>query len=302
LDLAKRERPDAVILIDYPGFNLRLAAKLRRELRGTRIIFYISPQVWAWKAGRVTAMQRDIDLLLTILPFEKAWFARVAPKFNVQWVGHPLLDRIRKAEVVEPNSNSVALLPGSRKTEVEAHLPALWETARIMGRNNSGLKFTLLSPNEDIQRFALDMVAGFAAPNFAFEYNIGYAITHLSRNALAIVASGTASLECALVGIPQVVIYRVHPITFAVGRRLVKVKHLSIINVMAGETVVPEFLQENLDPTAVAQEALELLSNPSRRETMKKHVADVVATLGGPGASKRAAEAILFEAAFTQVR
>lgn len=301
LDLAKRERPDAVVLIDCSGFNLRLTPQLRRDLPGTRIIYYISPQVWASRAGRVKAMQRDIDLLLAILPFEKAWFAKVAPKFNVQWVGHPVLDRIRKVDVVEPNPNFVALLPGSRKTEVEAHLPVLWEAAHLMGRDRPGLKFILLSPNEAIQKCSLEMLAKFPAPNFTFEYNVGYAISHLSRCALALVASGTASLECALVGIPQIVVYRVHPLTYAVGRRVVKVNYLSIINVMANEAIVPEFLQDNLEASAVAREALELLGNPQRREGMKRRVAQIVATLGEPGASHRAAEAILLEAALAKV-
>jgi lipid-A-disaccharide synthase len=300
-DLAKRERPDAVVLIDCSGFNLRLTPQLRRDLPGTRIIYYISPQVWASRASRVKAMQRDIDLLLAILPFEKAWFARVAPGFNVQWVGHPVLDRIRKVEVAEPNPNFVALLPGSRRTEVEKHLPVLWEAALLMGRNRPGLKFILLAPNEAIQKYSLEMLAKFAAPNFTFEYNVGYAISHLSRCALALVASGSASLECALVGIPQVVVYRVHPLTYAVGKRVVKVKYLSIVNVMADEAIVPEFLQDNLEASAVAQEALELLGNPLRRETMKRRVAEVVATLGEPGASKRAAEAILLETALAKV-
>jgi lipid-A-disaccharide synthase len=245
-------------------------------------------------------MQRNIDLLLSILPFEKAWFAEKAPKLNVQWVGHPLLDRIQKVAPTEPNPDCVALLPGSRKTEIEAHLPALWDTAGIMARSREGLKFILLSPNEAMQKYALDLLAGLPAPNFAFEYNIGYAISHLSRSSLALVASGTASLECALVGIPQVVVYRVHPLTYAVGRRLVKVKHLSMVNVMAREAVVPEFIQDALDPNAVAQEALDLLGHPQRRETMKRRVAEIVATLGGPGASKRAAKAILLEAAFAK--
>src|SRR5271156_267844 len=248
LELAKQERPDAVVLIDCSGFNLRLTPQLRRDLPGTRIIYYISPQVWASRAGRVKAMQRDIDLLLAILPFEKAWFARVAPKFNVQWVGHPVLDRIRKVDVAEPNPNFVALLPGSRKTEVEAHLPVLWDAARLMGRDRPDLKFILLSPNEAIQKYSLEMLAKFPAPNFTFEYNVGYAISHLSRCALALVASGTASLECALVGIPQIVVYRVHPLTYAVGRRVVKLNYLSIVNVMANEAIVPEFIQDNLEP------------------------------------------------------
>ena len=301
LDLAKRERPDAVVLIDCSGFNLRLAPSLRRDLPGTRIVYYISPQVWASRAGRVKAMQRDIDLLLSILPFEKAWFARVAPKFNVQWVGHPVLDRIRKVDVAQPNPNFVALLPGSRRTEVEKHLPELWNAALIMGRNRPDLKFILLSPNESIQKFSLQMLGKFPAPNFAFEYNVGYAISHLSRCALAIVASGTASLECALVGIPQIVVYRVHPLTYAVGKRVVKVKYLSMVNVMANEAIVPEFIQENLEASAVAQEALELLGNTPRRETMKRRVAEVVSTLGEPGASQRAAEAILLETALAKV-
>jgi len=297
IDLARRERPDAVVLIDCSGFNLRLSPGLRRDLPGSRIIYYISPQVWASRAGRVKAMQRDIDLLLAILPFEKAWFAQAAPGFSVQWVGHPVLDRIRKVDVAEPNPNFVALLPGSRQTEVEKHLPVLWDAALIMGRNRPGLKFVLLAPNEAIQKYALEMLAKFPAPNFTFEYNVGYAISHLSRCALALVASGTASLECALVGIPQIVVYRVHPLTYAVGKRVVKVKYLSIINVMANEAVVPEFLQDQLEASAVAQEALELLSHPQRREAMKRRVAQIVATLGEPGASKRAAEAILLQTA-----
>ena len=301
LNLARRERPDAVILIDYPGFNLRLAAKLRREVPGSRTIYYISPQVWAWKAGRVEAMKRDIDLLLAILPFERAWFAQKAPKLNVQWVGHPMLDRIRKVEDTEPNPHCIALLPGSRKTEAEAHLPVLWEAARLMGAQKPGLKFVLLSPNEEIQKYSLEIIAKLPAPNFAFEYNIGYAVSHLSRCALAIVASGTASLECALVGIPQLVVYQVHPLTYAVGKRLVKVNHLSMVNVLANEEVVPELLQDRFRPVHVANEALGLLLNKERRETMKRRVAQVVSTLGEPGASQRAAEAILMEAAFAKV-
>jgi lipid-A-disaccharide synthase len=243
-------------------------------------------------------MQRDLDLLLSILPFEKAWFAEAAPNLNVQWVGHPVLDRIRQAEGNEPHPNWIALLPGSRRTEVEAHLPDLWEAARIMGRDKPDLKFILLSPSEASQKHALEIIAGLPAPNFTFEYNIGYAISHLSRCALALVASGTASLECAVVGIPQIVVYRVHPLTYFVGRRLIKVNHLSIINVMAGEAVVPEFIQDEFTPAAVAQEGLEILNHPQRCEAMKRRVAQIIETLGGPGASQRAAEAILLEVAF----
>ncbi|MEJ0001238.1 MAG: lipid-A-disaccharide synthase [Verrucomicrobiota bacterium] len=301
LELARRERPDAVVLIDCSGFNLRLAPRLRSDLPGSRMIYYISPQVWASRPGRVKAMQRDIDLMLSILPFEKGWYAKAAPGFNVQWVGHPVLDRIRMVDAIESNPNMVALLPGSRRTEVEKHLPVMWEAAMLMGRQRQGLKFILLSPNEAIQKFSLELLGKMPAPNFNFEYNVGYAISHLSRSALAIVASGTASLECAVVGIPQVVVYRVHPLTYTVGKRLVTVKFLSMVNVLAGEKVVPEFLQDALEAPAVAQEALELLNNPQRSTAMKRRVSQVVAALGEPGASRRAAEAILIEAALAKV-
>lgn len=299
--LARRERPAAVVLIDNSGFNLRLAARVKRESPGSRVIYYISPQVWASRAGRVKAMSRSVDLLLSILPFEKEWFGRVAPAFNVQWVGHPVLDRIHPVENAAPNPGWVALLPGSRRTEIAAHLPELWASARLMARERKGLKFILLSPNEEMQKFALDVLARQEPANFDFEYNIGYAISHLSRCSLALVASGTASLECALVGLPQIVVYKVHPLTYEVGRRVVKVQHLSIINVMAGREIVPEFIQEKLRPEAVAAAALELLDHPARREAMKQSVAQLVATLGGPGASRRAAEAILLEATLAKV-
>ena len=300
LECAKAERPDVVVFIDCSGFNLRLTPRIRRDLPGSRLIYYISPQVWASRASRVKAMQRDLDLLLSILPFEKKWFAQAAPNLDVQWVGHPALDRIHKPEGVQPRPNCIALLPGSRRTEVEAHLPLLWEAARIMGRVTPGLRFILLSPSEASQKMALDLIAELPAPNFAFEYNVGYAISHLSRCSLALVASGTASLECAIVGIPQIVVYKVHPLTYEVGRRLIKVKHLSLINVMAGEAVIPEFIQHEFEPTAVAHEALEILSRAQRRQDMKRRVAQIVATLGEPGASKRAAEAILLQSAFAK--
>jgi len=301
LHLAKQERPDAVILIDCSGFNLRLAPQLRKDLPGSRIIYYVSPQVWASRSGRVQAMQRNIDLLLSILPFEKAWYAKVAPKFNVQWVGHPLLDRIQKIEAIEPHPNWIALLPGSRRTEITSHLPVLWEAAHQMARQKPGLKFILLSPNKEIQKYSLQLLKKLAAANFDFETNIGYATSHLSRCSLALVASGTASLECALVGVPQVVVYKVHPLTFAVGRRLLKVNHLSMVNILANEEVVPELLQEKFRPETVTRVALDVLGNVQRREWMKERIAQVVATLGGPGASERAAEAILLEAAFAKV-
>jgi len=298
--LARTEQPDAVVLIDCSGFNLRLAPRLKREVPGVRVVYYISPQVWASRAGRVKVMSRTVDLLLSILPFEKDWFARQSPEFNVQWVGHPALDRIQPVADSVANPNWVALLPGSRKMEITALLPELWATARLMGQERKGLKFLVLSPNEQMRKFTSELIEKLPAANFDFELNVGYAISHLSRCSLAIVASGTASLECALVGLPQIVVYKVHPLTYAVGKRVVKVRHLSIVIIMAGQEIVPEFIQEKLQPPVVAQVALELLDNPARRGAMKQNVAQLVEMLGGPGASHRAAEAILLEAALVR--
>jgi lipid-A-disaccharide synthase len=250
LDLAKRERPDAVVLIDCSGFNLRLTPRLRRDLPGTRIIYYISPQVWASRAGRVKAMQRDIDLLLAILPFEKAWFAKVAPKFNVQWVGHPVLDRIRKVEVAEPNPNFVALLPGSRKTEVEAHLPVLWEAAHH-GPQQAGPQIHPAFP----ERSDSEIFPGNAGEisRAEFHLRVQRRLRHFPSLALR---AGPGRFRNGLA--------RMRAGRHSAGRRLSRPsadlrggtprgegQHLSIVNVMANEAIVPEFLQDNLEASAV---------------------------------------------------
>lgn len=295
--LAQSEKPEIVVLIDYPGFNLRLAKTLRALLPQSRIVYYISPQVWAWKAGRAKAMQKNIDLLLSIFPFERDWFSKHAPHLKVEWVGHPALDRIIPVPDNTQVPKRIALLPGSRANEIRMHWPVLCKTAQILSRQKPGLKFAWVTPNAALQKLGLELLKQTATKDFVLESYIGYPLTHLGRCELALVASGTASLECALVGVPPIVFYKVNALTYEVGRRLVKVKYLSMINVLAGKGIVPEFIQKTLNPQALANETSILLDNPKARDEIRQQMREVVLSLGKPGANERAATHILTELA-----
>jgi lipid-A-disaccharide synthase len=295
LDLARLEQPDAVVLIDYPGFNLRLAAKLRKLIPDSKLIYYISPQVWAWKAGRAFTMAQVLDRLLVLFPFEVEWFGKKVPGFSVEWVGHPLADRVKNDEGGELDEQRIALLPGSRRAEIGKHLPVLWEAARKISLKKSGLTFVWIAPNAALKAFGEKLVAGLESPNFHFEVHADYQRTHLSRCGLALVASGTASLECAFLRVPQIVIYKVNRLTYWVGRAVVKLPYLSMVNVLAGKPVVPELIQDDFTPAKLAEKALGLLEWPERRRKMQAEMAEVIAGLGGPGASGRAAAAVLKE-------
>jgi lipid-A-disaccharide synthase len=293
--MAVEERPDAIVLIDNSGFNLRLAAELRPKLPGTKLIYYVSPQVWASRSRRVKQMAKDLDLLLSIFPFEKEWYERKAPNFNVRWVGHPMLDRLNvDAKGLTAIPDRIALMPGSRAVEMTRHLPVMWEAAAKMAAVRKGLHFVLIAPNEERQKQALDWIAQQPAPNFAFESFCHYPLSHLSRCQLALVKSGTATLDCAFAAVPAVVVYKLNPLTFEVAKRVVKVKHVSMINLLAkNPPIVPELIQNNCTPEEIARVALELLSKPKALEEIRSKMAEVVASLGGPGASDRAAAEIL---------
>jgi lipid-A-disaccharide synthase len=293
LALAEREHPAAVILIDYPGFNLRFAAELKRRLPHTKIIYYISPQVWAWKPGRARLMERTLDLLLTILPFEKSWFTKYAPKLNVEWVGHPLLDRLNIIEKPQVTPGRIALLPGSRAAEIKKHLPILWAAANQLAKNDPNRRFIWIAPDDERYQLGCDIIRSLPPASFHVQPFIGYSFTHLSRCELALVASGTASLECALMHVPQVLIYKVNALTYRIAKWVVKLPHLSLVNLMARREIIPELVQNNLTPDRVAAEAEKILTHPAVSQEMRQHLTEVVAMLGTPGASERAAVAIL---------
>jgi lipid-A-disaccharide synthase len=294
LDLVAERKPAAVVLVDYPGFNLRFAKALRRRFRDgayrPRVIYYISPQVWAWAERRVRLIERCVNLVISIFPFEKAWYAKRAPQLRVEFAGHPMISRFAGKRVGNPEprvESVVALLPGSREREVRAHWPILRDAVQNVLRTTKA-RIVVLA--------ATDRIESFLREHGAAEFEISrHGVETLNRATVAIAASGTATLECAYFGVPTVVIYKVAWPTYLVGRMLVKVSHLAMPNVLAGETIYPEFIQHHARPGAIAESALALLQDEARRQRMKIKLAEVIASLGGEGASERAADLVLGE-------
>jgi lipid-A-disaccharide synthase len=276
----QRRQPAAVVLVDFPGFNLRLARALKRRAAPVKVIYYISPQVWAWHAGRARQIERDVDLMLTIFPFEKDWYATHAPRLRVEFTGHPLVET---PEPVEPReANRVLLLPGSREREVAKLWPVLCGVVDAL-------------PDTAFVAAAADPRTAAMMRHPRVPVEIGTARQWMRRVSLAITASGTATMECAVAGCPMIVVYKVSGLTYVVGRSLVRVRWLAMPNVLAGRAIVPEYLQGEARPARVAAAARELLADDARRQAMQKDLATVVASLGGPGAAARAAERIVAE-------
>lgn len=286
--------PEAIVLIDYPGFNMRFMRRVRAALPKTKIIYYVSPQVWAWKPGRAATLERYVDLLLSILPFEEAWYKERQPRLNLVWVGHPMLDRlfVPRGEDRDADSPSIALLPGSREKEVQRHLPVMLGAAAIMNESRR-TRFICLAPNEEVANLAKSVILATTGHTLDVRVRVGYTPTHMSRCELALVTSGTATLECAVAGTPMVVYYHVGPLTYIPAKFLVKVPYLAMVNLLLNREAVPELIQVRARPAEMARVAKELLSNPSRMQKQREDLERAIAMLGGPGASSRAAKEIL---------
>lgn len=291
LEEIARLQPDAVILIDYPGFNLRIAKALRKRKPSQRIIHFISPQVWAWNRGRIPQMAKTLDLMLCIFPFEKALYEQSGLK--TEFVGHPMVDSLGSKRHGAPrDENLVALLPGSRKREVKKIFPAMVQAARLILAKRPQTRFAAAAASPEMQALMQEVLV---AEGQGLECQLTLRNAHdLMQTACAgMVASGTATLEASFFRLPYVLIYKAAWLTFFVGRRLVKVEWLGIVNILAAKEVVREFLQENAQPEAIAQEVLRLLNDQAARDQLLAATDRVVAQLGEPGASDRAATAIL---------
>ncbi len=277
-----RRKPDAVLLVDFPGFNLRFAKAVKQRYPQTKVVYYISPQLWAWHASRAKQIERDVDLMLAIFPFEKAWYAAHAPKLHVEFVGHPMIDRFAgEPRAGKRDPKLVLLLPGSREREVVKIWPIL---AQVVDQMPENVTFVAAAVNEQ--------TAGMMNhPRVTLE--VGKAHELMQRAALAITASGTATMECAYFGCPMIVVYKVNWLTYLIGRMVVKVNWLAMPNVIAGHAILPEFIQGDAHPDIITHAARELLKNDITRGTMQHELATVVGSLGGPGASDRAAQLIL---------
>ena len=300
--LASDRKPDVIICVDFSGFNRRFAGAIRKQVRARRgmflnwdpkIVQYVSPQVWASRPNRAHQLERDVDLLLSIFPFEKEWYAGRAPGLRVEFVGHPIVDRYgnRRDELLAKWASVtpvLLLLPGSRDSELKRHLPVMLAVAhRIQNQGTVFLRMVL--PTERLAELAKPKTTSLPV----LHVQVGNLAEALAAATVAIASSGTVTVECACFGVPTVAIYKAAWSDYLIARQIARVKHLAMPNLLAGEEIYPEFIQHRATPDNITRAALELLNQPERRSALKARLAHVAKSLGEPGASHRAARAIL---------
>lgn len=295
LDKIDERRPQAVILVDYPGFNLRLAREIKK--RNIKVIYYISPQVWAWKKDRVRQIKENVHTLLVIFPFEVSFYAPFGVRAH--FVGHPLVDRIKVNRTTEESRrligfNSarpvIGILPGSRNKEIENLLPVMVQAAQILKKEFPILQFAVIQA-PTISRSLIER----HIPRSLTDIKIVENTTTDGLNAcdVCMVASGTATLETALLQKPMVIVYKTALLTWILAKMLVKIPHIGLVNIVAGKKVVPECIQFDATGPRVAQEVKDILTDEPRIAQIKGHLMDVKKSLGDSGASHRAAQEVL---------
>lgn len=287
LDRIAREKPDAVLFVDYPGFNLRLAKALQSRRPATKLLYYVSPQVWAWNRARIPRMARWLDRMFCIFPFEKDLYEKSG--LHTDFVGHPMAAHVAPAGDKERNPNLFAILPGSREREVRKIFPVMLDAAKQVLARRPHTVFASAASSEKLQTLMRGMAAKAGVGCYIGLRNA----RDLMLNASAgLVASGTATLEATLCGMPYALVYKVAPLTYVVGRAVVKVSHLGMANLLAGKEIVKEFIQSDATPTALTTESLRLLDDPAARATMRENFSAVRAKLIAP-ASTTPARAVL---------
>jgi lipid-A-disaccharide synthase len=286
----QESKPEALVLIDYPGFNLRLARALRRRTRSLKTIYYISPQVWAWNRGRIKKMARFIDLMLCIFPFETDLYA--ASGLRAVFVGHPMIERLETQKIeTHRDPNLVGLFPGSRLREVRKIFPVMIEAARRLLQFNPTLRFQVAAASEELAREMNEQLTD----RHAMGIIVNQTAAIMQRAFVGIVASGSATLEAAYFGMPFALIYKVAWPTYVAARLVVNVDFLGMPNLLAAKEVVPEFIQHEAKPDAIVNAVRLLMENSSARDRMISDFGAMITKLGGTGASERAAQGILEE-------
>ena len=294
LDAARSEKPQALVVIDFPDFNFRLAAAVKKL--GIPVIYYISPQLWAWRKNRMQTMKRIADRVLVIFPFEEQMYRDAG--VPVEFVGHPLVDLARAQEPrdsflretgLDGSRPIVALLPGSRPNEVERLLPVMRDAVAEITKRLPETQFVVArAPSLDDRLFTHVKWRGARPVEVLARTDDVLAIADV-----AVTASGTATVQAAMHGRPMVVVYRLSPLTYRLGRRFVHVDTFAMVNLIAGGRIVPELIQDDCTPENISREVLSLLTDAVRFEQTRAALADVRRKLGSPGASGRAAEAVL---------
>jgi len=287
--------PDLLVLIDYPEFNLRLAKVAKRT--GVKVLYYISPQIWAWRVGRVKKIARVVDRMAVVFPFEVPFYERKG--VPVSFVGHPLVDTVRPTMSIaeahrtfgtDPERRTIGLFPGSRKQEVRAHLPIILESASLLKERFPDLQFILLLAatldRSDVEPHL--QACGFPATVVTEN---GYDVMQLCDAAISV--SGTVTLEIALLGVPMVIIYKVSPLTYFVGKRLIRVENIGLCNIVAGERMVQELIQSDARPEKIADELARIITDSGYSGAIKNKYKKMKDSLGDGGCSRTVAEIIL---------
>ncbi|MEE8317742.1 MAG: lipid-A-disaccharide synthase [Candidatus Omnitrophota bacterium] len=294
LEILETKKPDVVILVDYPGFNLRFAKYVKEK--NIPVIYYISPQVWAWGKDRVKEIKKHVDKMIVIFGFEEELYKEAGVK--VSFVGHPFLDIVRpswkKEETIKHlhlkhHSTKIALLPGSRAKEIELHLPVMLKACGLINSRLPDAEFILSRRRELDKSIYNKIIASSKIKPHSLE-NRPYEIMEISN--LVIVSSGSATLETAIMKKPMIVIYKTSLITWFLARNMIKIPNIGLVNVVAGKRIVPELIQFNLNAARLARESLDILNNKNRQEAMKEDLKKVGGKLGERGATERAAHLI----------
>jgi lipid-A-disaccharide synthase len=303
LDNVAQSKPDAVVLVDYPGFNLRLARALRNGGYEGRILYYISPQVWAWNKRRIPKMAQILDLMICVFPFEAPMYE--ASGLHTVFVGHPLLEALAaRRGGVSREDGLLGLFPGSREREVRRNFPVMLEAARLVAKELPDVRFEASAAGESRAAMMREMARGFPVA-----IRCGNAHELMERATAGIICSGTATLEAAFFGLPYALIYKTAWLTYEIGKRLVEVNALGIVNILNNYRVNPpadprqpaspaphvvrEFIQGDATPQALADEALRLLRSKADRDSLRDELSQVVSMLQADGASARAAKMLL---------
>lgn len=301
LALTIEKQPDVIIGVDFGGFNLRFARAIRSHLRNNstgwspKLVQFVSPQVWASRPGRAKIIAENHDLLLSIFPFEKKWYAERVPGLRVEFVGHPIIDRHKQTvgkgsqARVDAPPLKVVLLPGSRESELCRHLPVVIGAAERIRSAIPEARFRVVLPDENLRQTAMKLVE---LPAWV-QIQVGGLAEALKDAMIAIASTGTVTMECALFGVPTVALYKTSWSTYQIGRRLVTVQFLAMPNILAGEKIFPEFIQNDATPDKVAAATLQLLNNPEQRAAVSAKLGRVISELGAPGAVDRAAMKVM---------
>jgi len=295
---ADEERPDGIVLVDYPGFNLKMAAALKRK--GFKVIYYISPQIWAWGGWRINKIRRYVDKILVFFGFEKKIYEEAG--IPVEFVGHPLIDSVRPARekneirnhlMIDEGKRVVTLLPGSRPREIDFLLPKLVLAANHLYKRHGKLHFVIVK-SESIEEGVFARICGkLKVPYSIVENGKGRLYDVLSVSDIAVAASGTVTLECAIMGVPIVIVYKVSLLNAVIMKPFMRVSSIGLVNVIAGKKIVPELVQLELTVPNICREAERLLFNEEDVLEMRRNLSAVKSELGEKGASRRAAEAVI---------